>query len=214
MQLSLYSKYRNSAGERVRIGLALKGIDYVYCPVGSTADIGLDEYTKINPQKLMPALKVGEIIIPQATAILEFLEEEYPNPRLLPQDAILRAQIRAFAQHIVSEMHAIDVVRVRKFLKNNLQVNQIGIEAWQNNWTSLGFNALEIQLANNKIKWIYCFTNSPGWAEIHLIPQVRKAVDQLKLNLDPYPNIQRIYNECITLPAFIAASPKNQIDSP
>ena len=106
MTLTLYSKYVNSAGERVRIALALKGLEYEYISVG---DIGWDAYEQINPQRLMPTLKLGDRIVPQSTAILEYLEETFPEPPLLPDDPVVRAQARGFAQHIVSEMHAIDV---------------------------------------------------------------------------------------------------------
>ena len=128
MTPTLYSNYLNSAGERVRIALALKGIDYDYVSVGQ---MGWDVYETINPQRLMPALKIGDHIVPQATAILEYLEETYPEPALLPADPVLRAQARGFAQHVVSEMHAIDVIRVRRFLHHELGVGEAGIDHWQ-----------------------------------------------------------------------------------
>jgi len=108
MLLTLYSNYVNSAGERVRIAMALKKLSYTHVSVGH---IGWEAFREINPQRLMPALEVDGHIIQQATAILEWLEETHPERPLLPSDPILRAQARRFAQHIVSEMHAIDVIR-------------------------------------------------------------------------------------------------------
>lgn len=214
MKLSLYSKYQNSAGERVRIALALKNIDYEYIAVGSADDVTPQQYAKINPQGLLPALKIDHQVIPQATAILEYLEQVFPQCTLLPTDPILRAQSRGFAQHIVSEMHAIDVVRVRRFLSDKLSVGQAGIEAWQQNWNDLGFAALQTMLAERKTDWAFCFGDNAGWADIHLVPQVRKATSRFGLDLTRYPHIHRIYNQCVKLPAFIAASPMTQTDHP
>lgn len=214
MTLTLYTKYRNSAGERVRIALALKNISYNYISVGSNGDVSWDEYEQINPQRLMPALKIGTEIIPQATAILEYLEETYPNPSLLPDAPIIRAQARGFAQHIVSEMHAIDVIRVRRFLHNELQIGQSGIDSWQTHWFTKGFAALEELLERRGTPWRYCFSDTPGWADLHLVPQVRKGVDRFNLDLTRYPHIERIFRNCVDLPAFIAASPQEQTDFP
>lgn len=211
MTLALYSNYLNSAGERVRIALALKGIEHEYISVGQ---IGWEAYEKINPQRLMPTLRVEDQIIPQSTAILEYLEEAFPEPRLLPADAVTRAQARGFAQHITSEMHAIDVIRVRRFLQNHLRVDQEGIDRWQHHWFATGFKALEKLLARRSRSFAYCYSDAPGWAELHLIPQVRKGLSRFNLDLSPYPLIADIYENCIDLPAFVAAAPQSQSDYP
>jgi len=211
MTLTLYSNYVNSAGERVRIALALKGVDYEYVSVG---DIGWAAYEEINPQRLMPALKIGASIVPQATAILEYLEETFPQPRLLPADSVLRARARGFAQHIVSEMHAIDVIRVRRFLHNDLGVEKPGIDLWQRHWFAKGFTALEALLGRRETCWPYCFGDSPGWADLHLVPQVRKGLTRFNVDMLPYPLIDGVFKACVDLPAFIAASPPEQPDYP
>ncbi len=211
MTLTLYSNYLNSAGERVRIALALKRVDYDYV---SVREIGWAAYEKINPQRLMPALKIGEWIVPQATAILEYLEEMFPEPNLLPNDPVLRARARGFAQHIVSEMHAIDVIRVRRFLHNELRVDQNGVDHWQRHWFAKGFTALEELLARRETSWPYCFGEIPGWADLHLVPQVRKGLSRFNLDLSPYPLIGGVFEACVDLPAFIAASPPQQPDFP
>lgn len=212
--LTLYTRYQNSAGERVRIALALKGIDYTYVSVGSSGDVSWDDYEKINPQRLMPALQIGYEIVAQSTAILEYLEEVFPETPLLPSDPILRAQARSFAQHIVSEMHAIDVTRVRQFLANELQVDQAGQDVWHRHWFAMGFTALEELLDRRDTAWRFCFGDTPGWADLHLVPQVRKGISRLDLDMGQYPHIDRVFKACVELPVFIAASPEAQKDFP
>lgn len=211
MTLTLYSNYVNSAGERVRIALGLKGVAYDYVSVG---EIGWDEYERINPQRLMPALKIGERIVAQSSAILEYLEENHPEPPLLPADPVLRAEARGFAQHVVSEMHAIDVIRVRRFLHNELGVDQAGLDHWQRHWFATGFAALEELLARRQTAWPFCFGETPGWADLHLIPQVAKGLTRFNVDMSPYPLIDGVFQACVTLPAFIAATPAQQPDYP
>jgi maleylacetoacetate isomerase len=207
--LTLFSNFVNSAGERVRIALALKNIPFTYVSVGT---LGWDAYESINPQRLMPALQIGDQIVAQSTAILEYLEESFPDVPLLPNDPVLRARARGFAQHITSEMHAIDVIRVRRFLANDLGVAEDGIVLWQTHWFAKGFTALEELLRRREEPWPYCFGDAPGWAELHLIPQVRKGLTRFKTDMTPYPLIAGIFARCVDLPAFIKASPEQQED--
>ena len=211
MTPTLYSNYLNFAGERVRIALALKGIDYAYV---SVRDIGWDAYQEINPQRLLPALKLGDEMIPQSTAILEYLEETYPEPALLPGDPVTRAQARGFAQHIASEMHAIDVIRVRRFLHNELNIAQDGLDRWQLHWFHKGFSALEELLARRTAAYAYCYSDTPGWADLHLMPQVRKGLSRFAVDMTPYPLINAIYERCVDHPAFVRAAPDAQPDYP
>jgi maleylacetoacetate isomerase len=211
MKLTLFSNYLNSAGERVRIALALKDIEYEYVSVGQ---LGWDAYEKINPQRLMPALKIAEQVIPQSTAILEYLEETYRAPALLPRDPVLRARARGFAQHITSEMHAIDVIRVRRFLSNELGVDHHGLDHWQRHWFATGFAALEELLVRRDQGTPYCYGVEPGWADLHLVPQVRKGLSRFNVDMTAYPLIRGIFENCIRHPAFIAATPEQQVDYP
>jgi maleylacetoacetate isomerase len=120
--MRLISRWQNSAGERVRIALNLKGITYRYVPVSSLEP---GEYRRLNPQGLLPALDIGGHIVPQSSAILAYIEETYPDPNLLPEDPALRAEARGFAAHIASEMHALTVQRVRQFLRDNWLSNRV-----------------------------------------------------------------------------------------
>ena len=209
MTYRLFSDAVNSAGERVRIALALKRIDYEYVSVQA---FGLEAYTKLNPQGLKPALQIGEMIVPQSTAILEYLEERHPSPPLLPEDPVIRAQARGFAQHIASEMHAVDVIRIRRFLKHGLGVSANGIETWQKHWFATGFTALEALLAQRPKPWPFCYGETPGWADLHLVPQMRKGLTRFGVDLDQYPLLHGVFRNCVELPAFVAAAPESQPD--
>ena len=211
MLLTLYSNYVNSAGERVRIAMALKKLSYTHVSVGH---IGWESFREINPQGLMPALEVDGHIIQQATAILEWLEETHPERPLLPSDPILRAQARGFAQHIVSEMHAIDVIRVRRFLANDLGLGKLAIDKWQRHWFQRGFAALEEQLVRRGTQWRFCYGETPGWADIHSIPQVQKGLTRFNFDMTDYPLINNVYKACEDHAAFVAARPENQPDWP
>ncbi len=209
MALKLYSNFVNSAGERVRIALALKEVPYEYVSVRA---MGHDAYKKLNPQGLMPALEVDGRSFAQATAILEYLEETYPDPPLLPSDPVRRGQARAFGQHITSEMHAVDVIRIRRFLFRSLGVDRDGIDHWQRHWFDVGFKTLEQHLREREEPWPFCYGEAPGWADLHLVPQVRKGISRFDVDMTPFPLIAGVFERCRVLPAFIAAEPKNQPD--
>lgn len=206
---TLYTYHRNSAGERVRIALNLKGVGYDYV---SAVALG-DRYLEINPQGLMPALEVDGRVIAQSGAILEWLEETCPDPPLLPADPVIRAQARAFGQHIAAEMHALTIVRVRRYLAETMGADAAAIDAWQNHWMRLGLTALEAALADRVAPWPFAFGETPGWGDLHLIPQLRNA-RRFGCDLSPYARLLAVEARCIDLPAFRAARPENQPDYP
>ncbi len=148
--MKLYTRWQNSAGERVRIALNLKGIEYEYVPVASLPP---GEYQRINPQQLLPTLEVDGHFIAQSAAILDYLEERFPSPALLPDDLVLRAQARAFGAAIAAEMHAIAVNRVRTFLTDEFGVDETGLARWAAHWHKLGYEALEAALARRETAW-------------------------------------------------------------
>jgi len=208
--LRLYTRWQNSAGERVRIALNLKNIAYEYVAVGSLPP---GAYARINPQGLMPTLEVGGHFIPQSAAILDYLEENFPAPSLLPADPVRRAQARAFGAIVAAEMHAITVNRVRKFLASDLHVNEAGVQRWVIHWLGEGFAALEAMLAARPAEWPFCFGGAPGWADLHLVPQLANA-RRLACDLAAYPKLLAVEANCVGLDAFMRARPEAQPDFP
>lgn len=208
--LRLYTRWQNSAGERVRIALNLKNIAYEYVAVGSLPP---GAYAKINPQGLMPTLKVDGRFIPQSAAILAYLEETYPVPSLLPTDPVLRAQARAFGAVVAAEMHAITVNRVRKFLASDLEADEARVAHWVEHWLGAGFVTLEAMLTGRPADWPFCFGDAPGWADLHLVPQIANA-RRLGIDLAAYPKLLAVEAKCVGRDAFIRARPEAQPDFP
>jgi maleylacetoacetate isomerase len=208
--MKLYSRWQNSAGERVRIALNLKGIPYEYVAVGTLPP---GEYARINPQGLLPALEVDGRSIAQSPAILAFIEEQFPLPSLLPDDPITRAQARSFGAHVASEMHAITIDRVRKVLRGPLAVGEDGVKLWVQHWLTTGLMALEAMLASREADWPFCFGGEPGWADLHLVPQLA-ASRRLGCDVAPYRRLLAVEAQCVGLDAFVRARPDMQPDYP
>jgi maleylacetoacetate isomerase len=208
--VKLYTQWRNSAGERVRIALNLKGLDYEYVAVGSLPP---GKYQQLNPQGLMPALDVAGRVIAQSTAILEFLEEVYPQGALLPEDPFDRAEVRAFAQLIASDLHPINNNRVRKYLSGHFEADAPGLLAWYHHWVRLAFDALEATLVKRRVDWPFCFGEAPGWADLHLVPQLANA-RRFGCDLSAYPRLVAVDGRCAEIDAFRRARPEAQPDYP
>ena len=208
--MRLLSRWQNSAGERVRIALRLKGLDYVYVPVNSLAP---GEYLRLNPQGLLPALDVDGQIIAQSSAILDYIESMFPAPRLLPSEPIARAQARAFGALIASEMHPLTIQRVRRVLQSQMNIDEAGVTRWVQHWLALGFGALEMTLAQRTRQWPFCFGERPGWADLHLIPQLG-AARRLQCDLSAYPLLLEVEQLCTPIEAFRLARPEAQHDFP
>jgi maleylpyruvate isomerase len=206
--MKLFSRAQNSAGERIRIALNLKGLDYEYVAVGTLPP---GEYRRLNPQGHLPALDVDGRIVPQSGAILEYLEERWPARPLLPADPVLRAEARAFGAWIASEMHAVTVHRIRKFLAAEMGVGEDGVARWTAHWLSVGFAALEATLAARPADWPYCYGEEPGWADLYLIPQLANG-RRFAVDLAPYPRLLSVEANCTPLDAFRRALPEAQVD--
>ena len=210
-RMRLYTRWQNSAGERVRIALNLKGLGCEYVAAGSLPP---GEYRRLNPQGLMPALDVGDgRVVAQATAILEYLEETRPEPALLPADPVLRAEARAFAQLIASDLHPINNNRVRKYLSERLGAGEAEMLAWYRHWVGLALAALEETLARRRRDWPFRFGDRPGWADLHLAPQMANA-RRFGCDLSPYPRLAAVDARCAPLDAFRRARPEAQPDRP
>lgn len=213
--MKLYTYFRSSAAYRVRIALALKQLPYEAVPVHLLKDGGQQlqaDYKRLNPLGLLPTLLNDENqALTQSLAIIEYLEEVYPERPLLPALAHDKALVRAFAQTIACDIHPLNNLRVLKYLSAELQLTDEQRNTWYAHWLHQGFAALEKLLNHQNTKHEFCFSNAPGLAECCLIPQIYNA-RRFNIGLDPYPNIQRITAACEALPAFQHAAPEQQHD--
>ena len=214
-QLRLYSYWRSSAAYRVRIGLNLKGLAYETVPVHLVRDGGQQhtpEYAARNPQHMVPTLQHGVRVIRQSLAILEYLDEAWPSPRLLPMTARDRARVRALAQMVACDIHPLNNLRVLRYLSGELQASGDARNAWARHWMALGFATLEQHLANDAATGLCCHGDTPTLADCCVVPQVFNA-RRFELDLAPFPTLTRIAEHCEALPAFIAAHPAQQPDA-
>jgi maleylacetoacetate isomerase len=211
--LTLYDYFRSSACFRVRIALHLKNIAYQKSNVHLLNHGGeqlLPTYTAINHQQLIPSLDDHGNIITQSLAIIEYLEECHPTPALLPKRPLERARVRAFAMSIAADIHPLNNLRVLNFLKNEFHVTDDAKMQWYHHWIAKGFGALEAQLINTPHQYDFCFGDTPSLADICLIPQWYNA-KRFNCDLSNYPTLNRIYNTCEQIPAFIAAFPEEAV---
>lgn len=214
MAITLFSYWRSSAAYRVRIGLNLKGIAHEIVPVHLTRDGGRHKseyYHEINPQELVPALQDGQRTIRQSLAILEYLDEAYPDKPLLPPDPRARSRVRGLAQLIACDIHPLNNLRVLKYLKAEMGADEARNQAWMHHWMALGFAAFEELLTDNPSTGLCCEGDDPTIADCCLIPQLYNA-RRFELDLEPYPRILGIEAHCLSLAAFDSALPENQID--
>jgi maleylacetoacetate isomerase len=211
--LTLYDYWRSSAAYRVRIALNLKGLAYQAVPVHLVKDGGQQhsaDYRALNPQGLLPLLVDGNQRIAQSLAILEYLEERYPQPALLPRDHGQRAQIRNIALHIACDIHPLNNLRVLQYLSSELGVDAAGKDAWYRHWVTTGLAAVEQGLQQQATE--LSLGERPGLLEACLIPQVYNA-RRFNCDLHAYPRILAVVERCNSLPAFINAAPEVQPDA-
>jgi maleylacetoacetate isomerase len=210
--MKLYSYFRSSAAYRLRIALNLKGLDYEYVAVNLLKrEQKSDDYLALNPQGLVPAMTLPDgHTLGQSVALLEWLEEAYPQPPLLPSDHGNRAQVRSVVNHIACDIHPICNLAVTNYLKDRFDAGQPDIIDWYTTWMHRGFNAIEQVLAHNATPC--SFGEQPCMADVCLVPQVYNA-RRFDIDLAPFPHLQRVVDHCNTLPAFIDAAPERQPDS-
>lgn len=214
--IKLYGYWRSSAAYRVRIALNLKGLDYEQVPVHLIRDGGeqhAPDYALTHPQKLVPVLQHGERKVRQSLAIMEYLEELWPDPPLLPLAARDRARVRALALLIACDIHPLNNLRVLQYLEREWNAPQPERDEWVRHWIAEGFRAFEAMLVEDLSRGAFCEGESPGIADCCLIPQVYNA-RRFGVDLEPFPTIRRIEAECLALPAFDAARPERQPDAP
>jgi len=210
--LKLYSFFRSSAAYRARIALNLKGLAYETIAVHLSKDGGKHksaEYRAINPQMRVPSLALpsGDVLI-QSLAMIEYLDEAYPNPPLLPPDPIQRAHVRGVAQIIACDIHPLNNTSALNYLKNKLGHDQTAVDAWYASWIIAGFDAVEALIKPGP----YAFGSEVTLADVCLVPQVANA-RRFKVSLDRHPKIVAVADACAKLSAFERARPENQPDA-
>lgn len=213
--MKLYSYFRSSAAYRVRIALALKGLSFDHVAVHLLRDGGEQHrpgYHAINPQGLVPALDDDGHVLTQSLAIIEYLDETHPAPRLLPGDPIGRAQARAIALAIACDIHPLNNLRVLNYLRDELGHDQAARDLWYRHWVELGLGQVEAMLAGAGRAGPFCFGASPTIADICLVPQVANA-RRFACDLGACPTVVAIDVHCRALAPFQAAAPEAQPDA-
>jgi maleylpyruvate isomerase len=204
----LYGYGLSSASYRVRIALALKNLPYDSIAKNLRAgEHRMAEYLQINVQGFVPALALDDgAVLTQSVAIMEYLDEIYPTPPLLPADPVARARVRALTQVITSDIHPINNLRVLRYLEDKLSVDKESRDTWYRHWVAVGFDALERWLVRDAATGRFCHGDSPTLADICLVPQVFNA-RRFAVDMNPYPRILAIDAACRELAAFQTAAP-------
>jgi maleylpyruvate isomerase len=210
--MKLYSYWRSQATFRVRIALNLKGLkrDDVFIHL-ERGDQFKPDYKAVNPQAVVPTLFDGDAKLFQSMAILEYLEEKYPKPPILPDDPLARAWVRGFALINVADSHPLITPRIRNYLTDVLALDEAAKIAWIQHWLDAGLQAMEQLLVEKKPGGKFCHGDRPTVADICLVTQVTPA-QLFKCKLDPYPLTMRIHEACMSIPAFAEAHPRKQPD--
>ena len=204
--MELFNYFRSSASYRVRIALALKGLDYDYRSVHLQKNEQLGEvYASVSAARLVPLLRDGEHLITQSLAIIEYLEETHPAPALLPSDAAGRARVRSLAMDIACEIHPLNNLRVLRYLVSSLKVTEEDKDRWYRHWVETGLEVVERRLAEQPST--YCHGEAPGLADCVLVPQIFNA-RRFNCRLEHVPNVMRVFDACMRLDAFEKTRPE------
>jgi len=213
--MKLYTFFRSSASYRVRIALNFKGVSYEQAPIHLRRGGGEQftaAYKAVNPQALVPALEDNGKILTQSLAIIEYLEDKYPRPPLLPADPADKALVRGMALIIACEVHPIQNLRVLNYVKKEYNQTDDQVNRWAQHWINLGLTALEQLIVAQPKRGKFCFGDTPTLADICLVPQLGNA-RRYGSDLSQYPNILGVEKNCMTLPAFVNAAPEKQPDA-
>jgi maleylacetoacetate isomerase/maleylpyruvate isomerase len=211
----LYEYWRSSAAYRVRLALRLKGIDYEHVAVSlapGESEHRSDAYRVLNPQMLVPFFDDGTVATGQSMAILEYLEEAYPELPLLPSDAMSRARVRSFSLSICCDIHPLNNLRVLQYLKGPLAVDDDQFSAWYAHWIHEGFASAEQFAREHSAAGSFVFGDSASLADVCLIPQAYNA-RRFNVSLDEFPTLLTIIEACNSLPDFQASVPEAQPDA-
>lgn len=206
MRMKLYSYFRSSASFRVRIALALKSQSYDYVSVHlAKGQQFQDEFAALSADALVPVLEVDGLRLTQSMAIMEYLDDKFPQPALLPSDAAGKHRVRALSQTIACEIHPLNNLRVLKYLTGTLKLDEPAKNAWYHHWVRQGMEAFEKQLQSSP-EGKFCHGDQPSMADCVLVPQIFNA-QRFKVDLNGLSRTLQVFEACMALPAFQAAQP-------
>jgi len=212
--MRLHSAARSSASFRVRIALQLKGLPYEYVPVDLVhGDQFRESFRGLNPAELVPVLEHDGAVLTQSLAIIEFLEEKYPQPPLLPHDPLDRAYVRSIALAVACEIHPLNNLRVLRYLTKDLGQAEEAKNAWYRHWVEQGLAQVEAQLVAAGRCGRFVLGDTVTLADVLVVPQIFNA-RRFDCRLDHVPAVMRIFDACMQLPAFVDAQPSRQPDMP
>jgi maleylacetoacetate isomerase len=205
--MKLYNYFRSSASFRVRIALHLKGLTYEYIPVHlAKGEHKLDVYGAVSADQLVPMLELDDgTRLSQSMAIIEYLDETYPSPALLPQDAVGRARVRALSQSIACEIHPLNNLRVLKYLTRVLKVDEESKNTWYRHWVRDGLESFERQLTQQPAS-TFCHGDTPTLADCCLVPQIFNG-QRFNTSFDGLTRTMAVFDACMKLDAFQKAQP-------
>ena len=210
--MQLHNYFRSSASYRVRIALALKGLEWQYRPVHLVKNEHLaDGFAALSPGRLVPTLDDDGALLTQSLAIIEYLEETHPEPPVLPRDALGRARVRAIALDIACEIHPLNNLRVLRYLVKDLGLSEDDKNRWYRHWVETGLETVERQLSDPR-SGRYCHGDTPTLADITLVPQIFNA-QRLKCRLDHVPKVMRVFEACMQHDAFESTRPEKCPDA-
>ena len=212
--MKLYNFHASSTSYRTRIVLNLKGLQYEYIPIRLDKGEHLSPaYGEVNPMHGVPTLEVdGGARLYQSSAIIEYLEEVYPAPPLLPKDPVARAHVRAIAGIVQSDMHPVNNLRIRNFLRDEYKQTPEGVAAWIQLWNKAGFDAIEAMLRGDPNRRGFCYGSGPTIADAYLVSHVFSAI-RFKTDMSAYSEIRAVVENCNALAAFAEAHPSKQPDA-
>lgn len=211
--MKLYSYFRSSASYRVRIALSIKGLSYDFQGIHlRRGDQRSRDFLELNPQALVPALVDGDTVITQSLAIIEYLDERFPEPPLLPSSPADRAWVRALSLAVACEIHPVNNLRILQYLEKELGLGEDLRNAWVRHWIEEGFGAVETMLAKDSRTGAFCYRDAPTMADLCLVPQVFNA-ERFRVDMRPFPTIRRVNDHCMALPAFAEQAPGRQPDA-